>query len=248
MTGFQGKNVWIVGASSGIGHALALELSGRGATLALSARDEGKLQSLNVLAGGRHHVVPLDVTDAAAVERAAAHVFSLFSCLDSVIFMAGTYQPMRIDAMDMAASGGIVATNLTGALNLLHAVLPGLQRQKSGQIALCASVAGYRGLPNAQPYGATKAALINLAESLKLEVRGSGIDVRIINPGFVATPMTAKNRFAMPMIITPEKAARALAGGLLGRGFEIHFPRRFTWLMKILGILPAWIYFRVIPR
>ena len=135
-----------------------------------------------------------------------------------------------------------------GTLNCLHAVLPILQRQKSGQIALCGSVAGYRGLPNAQPYGATKAAIINLAESLKLETAGSGIDVRVINPGFVRTPMTDKNSFDMPMIISPEQAARSLADQLAGSGFEIHFPKKFTWAMKILRLLPDALYFPIVRR
>lgn len=248
MMDYKGKNIWLVGASSGIGRSLALELSWRGATLALSARQAAKLEEINRETGGLHHIVPCDVADAQSVATAADKVMHVFPRIDSVVFLAGTYTPMRLEALDLVVCRDIIATNLMGALHVLHSILPRLLAQKSGQIALCASVAGYRGLPNAQPYSATKAGLINLAESLRAEVEKQGIDVRIINPGFVRTPMTDKNVFPMPLMIEPEQAAVALADGLLGRRFEIGFPRLFVFLMKILKILPSWLYFRVLPR
>lgn len=247
MTDFRGETIWIIGASTGMGRALALELAARQAVLILSARDAGKLDALCAeLGGGPHHVLPMDVTDGGQVASAFARLSALTPRLDRVIYMAGTYEPMPFAQMRMDAAATIIATNLTGALDVVLRALPLLKQQKSGQIVLCASVAGYRGLPNAQPYGATKAALINLAESLRIETDASGIDVKIINPGFVRTPMTDKNTFRMPMMIEADQAARRIADGLLGRAFEIHFPRRFTFLMKFLQYLPFPLYRRLV--
>ena len=243
--GYKGKHIWIIGAGSGIGRALAGELSRRGATLALSSRGTAALESLRHELGDRHVVCPLDVTDLDAVIRAAAAIAAGFPSLDSVIFMAGAYRPMAPDKMDMAVAHGIIDTNFKGALNTVHAVLPVFARQRTGQIALCGSVAGYRGLPNSQPYSATKAAVINFAESLRADRSLSYIDVKLICPGFVRTPMTDKNSFAMPMMIEPEEAARAIANGLQSRSFEIHFPKRMTLIMKLLKIMPSPLYFRL---
>ncbi|MDB5491638.1 MAG: short chain dehydrogenase family protein [Micavibrio sp.] len=241
MNDYAGKTIWIIGASSGIGRALAVEMDRRGAMLILSARSEDKLTALNNSLGGRHRVCAIDVTQEKAVKDAASDVFK--SKVDSVIFLAGIYQPAKLSALDLELCKDILATNLGGAFNVIAAILPYFP----AQIALCASVVGYRGLPNAQPYGATKAGLINLAESLRAEMRGTGIDVRLINPGFVSTPMTAKNQFPMPMMIEPEAAAAAIADGLLNKSFEIHFPKRFTWLLKIARFIPDRLYFSLVP-
>lgn len=136
--------------------------------------------------------------------------------------------------------------NLLGAFTLIDSVLPILKQQRSGQLALCGSVAGYNGLPGGQPYSATKAAVINLAESLKAE--NPQLDIKVINPGFVKTPLTDKNSFQMPMMVSPEYAAQAIAEGLLKRGFEIHFPKKFTLLMKLLRILPRGLYFFLVSK
>lgn len=237
------ETTWIIGAGSGIGHALALELSRRGADLVLSSRDRDKLEALVRDTGRPHVVAPLDIVDADAVAAVWRD-----RRIDSVIVTAGDYEPMALDALDLARCRAIVETNLLGALNVIHAVLPGMKARRSGRIALCASVAGYRGLPNGQPYSSSKAGLINLAESLRAECRGTGVDIRLISPGFVRTPMTDKNDFRMPMMIEPEAAARSIADGLARRAFEIHFPRPFTDAMKILRILPAWLYFRLVSR
>lgn len=244
MTSFTGAHVWIIGASSGIGRALSIRLAREGARLTLSARNRDALEDVRRTLNGPHTVVPVDVTDFDLLHTAVSGI----APLDSVIFLAGQYEPGQLGDSNAAASHTIVETNLTGALNTLHAVLPVMRRQGHGQIALCASVAGYRGLPNGQPYSATKAAIINLAESLKTEEAKNGIDIRLISPGFVKTPMTDKNAFPMPMMISPEQAADAIAAGLQGRDFEIHFPRRMTWIMKILQILPYRLYFKIAGR
>lgn len=235
---YQDQIVWIIGASSGIGYALARELSARGAILALSARRQDELEKLNDELGEQHKVFVLDTSDAATTQRTAQAIRAAFGRIDRIIFLAAAYAPMKTDALDIVATKGIVDINLTGAFNLVHAVLPILKTQKPrGQLALCGSVAGYIGLPNGQPYSATKAAIINLAESLHAECKDS-IDIKLINPGFVRTALTDKNNFTMPAMIEPEQAAREIADGLLSRRFEIHFPKRFTLFLKLLCLLP----------
>lgn len=234
---YEGQIVWIIGASSGIGHALARQLADQGAVLALSARRKNELDALKGQLGEHHKVFALDVTHMEMVERTALAVRASLGRVDRVIFLSASYMPMTVDALDMAVTRQIVDVNLMGAFHVLHAVLPILKEQGAGQIALCGSVAGYTGLPNGQPYSATKAAIMNLAESLAAESQGA-FDVKLISPGFVKTPMTDKNNFAMPMMVTPEVAAQAIAKGLLTRRFEIHFPKRFTLWMKILCALP----------
>lgn len=238
LNSYQHQIVWIIGASSGIGSALARELCARGATLALSARRKDELEKLKETLGEQHKVFMLDTTDAAMTQRTAQAIRAAFGRIDRIIFLAAAYAPMKIDALDIAVTADIVNTNVTGAFNVVHAVLPILKTQKAkGQLALCASVAGYIGLPGGQPYSATKAAIINLAESLHAE-SNNAIDIKLINPGFVRTPLTDKNDFQMPAIIEPEQAAREIADGLLSRRFEIHFPGKFTVFLKAVRLLP----------
>jgi len=246
---FAGKNVWLIGASTGIGRALALELSRRGARLALSARNQAALNALVTETGHTGHLaLPLDVTDAAAIQSAFAEAEQELGAVDSVILLSAAYTPMALGSLDMPKVSDMIATNLSAAFDVIHSVLPAMRARRAGQIALCGSVAGYVGLPNGQPYSATKAAIMNLAQSLRAEEAAHGIDVRLISPGFVRTPLTDKNDFAMPAMITPEEAARRLADGLAGSGFEIHFPRRFTYAMKALAMLPYALYFAIIRR
>jgi short-subunit dehydrogenase len=234
---YQGQIVWIIGASSGIGRALAIELAGRGTILALSARRRDELEILKSQLGDHHSVFPLDVTDGAMIEQTAEAIVAAQGRLDRVIFMSAAYTPMQLDHLDLTLTKQTIEVNLLGAFNVIHAILPLLKKQNAGQMALCGSVAGYVGLPDGQPYSATKAAIINLAESLRGECPRN-IDIKLISPGFVRTPLTDKNNFTMPMIITPERAANAIAQGLLTKRFEIHFPKRFTLILKLLDILP----------
>lgn len=234
---YQNEIIWIIGASSGIGHALAIELAARGATLALSARRKEELEKLKEHLGERHIIYPLDITDNDLTLRTAKAIHAGNGRIDRVILMSAAYTPMQLDALDMLITRHMVDVNIMGAFNVAHAVLPLLKDQKSGQIALCGSVAGYTGLSGGQPYSATKAAVINLAESLYAECPNH-IDVKLISPGFVRTALTDKNNFVMPMIITPEAAAKAIANGLQSKRFEIHFPKKFTMMLKILHQLP----------
>ncbi|MDP9126734.1 MAG: SDR family NAD(P)-dependent oxidoreductase [Pseudomonadota bacterium] len=247
---YSGQIVWVVGASSGIGAALATELAVRGAVLALSSRQQAELDKLQKSLGAEHKVFPLDVTDAGAVQNTAHAIRAAFGRIDRVIIMAAAYLPMRLDALDPDLCREMVEVNIIGALNLVHAVLPIFaaqaksDRSRNAQIALCGSVAGYIGLPGGQPYSATKAAIINLAESLQSECART-IDVKLINPGFVRTPLTAKNNFKMPMIIEPQQAAIEIADGLLTERFEIHFPKKFTRVLKLLRLLPYALSLRI---
>lgn len=234
---FQGEYIWIIGASSGIGEALSATLSASGATLILSARREEKLQKLNTSLGGYHHVIPLDVSDSDAIETATAHVQQLVPKLDRVLFLAAIYKPADIKNRDVAFTKQLVQVNLTGAMLVTYAVLPIFEAQQSGQIVLCGSVAGYTGLPGGQPYSATKAGVMNFAESLYAEA-DDYLDVKLISPGFVRTRITDKNTFAMPMRIEPEQAAKAITKGLKQHAFEIHFPKLFTFSVKFLRVLP----------
>lgn len=242
---FENKNVWIIGCSSGIGEALARELSEQGATLALSARREEKLNELNNSMGGKHEVVPFDVSNFDQLKKAVETLKAKWKQIDSIIFLAATYSPGNVVDLKHEEVKRVMDVNVTSAFSLCELALPWLIEQQKGQLAICASVAGFRGLPDAQPYSATKAALINLAESMHVEMlqKCPGVDIKVINPGFVKTPLTDKNEFEMPMIITPEEAAKAIAKGLRSKKFEICFPWLFGTIMKLLRIMPSRPYF-----
>jgi short-subunit dehydrogenase len=246
MSQWAGKTVWIVGASSGIGRATAAALHRAGAHVVVSAR---KAQALDdfVQQHAGSVALALDATDRQAVHHAAAQLLDL-GPLDCVVYCAGHYQAMRADALNLNEMLRHVDVNYHGALYLLSAVLPALLKRGSGHISLVGSVAGYRGLPQSLAYGPTKAALINLAEALWLDLKDKGIGVSIINPGFVRTPLTDGNPFEMPALITPEQAAAAILQGWARGAFEIHFPKRFTLWMKALRVLPNRVYFYLVGK
>ncbi len=243
ITDWRGKRVWLVGASSGIGAATAHELARRGARLALSARRADKLQALNLPDA---LLLPCDATDSASLHSARAQLLAAWGGVDLVLYLAGDYVPMRADSFDLATAERVLDVNFRGALRLLACVRHDLP--PGGGIAFVASVAGYRGLPKALCYGPGKAALIHLAEVLHFDLSPRGVGVWAINPGFVATPLTAQNDFAMPALQTPEQAARAIADGLGTGRFEIHFPRRFSYWLKFMALLPYRWYFPLVRR
>jgi short-subunit dehydrogenase len=240
---WSGKRVWLVGASSGIGAALAGELARLGARVALSARSVDKLRALDIPDA---LLLPCDATDTASLAGARASLLAAWRGVDLVIYLAGDYVPMRTKDFDLAVAEKVITVNFNGGMRLAATVLPDLQA--GGGIAFVASVAGYRGLPKALAYGPGKAALIHFAECLHLDLAPQGIGVWVINPGFVATPLTAKNDFAMPALLTPEQAALATVDGLKTGKFEIHYPKRFTWVMKLLALLPYGWYFPLVRR
>ena len=243
---WQGQTVWIVGASTGIGRATASALHRAGARVTVSARKADDLAAFVQQHPGSQ-ALALDATDPAAVTLAATHLLAQ-GPLDCVVYCAGHYQAMRAEAMDVADMQRHLAVNYLGALYLLDAVLPALLARGRGHISLVGSVAGYRGLPNSLAYGPTKAALINLAENLYLDLHPRGLGVSIVNPGFVETPLTAGNAFSMPALITPEQAASAMLAGWRSGTFELHFPRRFTLWMQALRLLPDRIFFALVRR
>jgi short-subunit dehydrogenase len=243
---WRGKTVWIVGASSGIGQATASALHGQGAHVVVSARQASLLTKFVARHPGSQALV-LDATDRQAV-REAAHQLLKRTPLDCVVYCAGHYTAMRADALVVADMERHVSVNYLGALYLIDAVLPAMLSRGTGHISLVGSVAGYRGLPNSLAYGPTKAALINLAETLYLDLHGKGIGVSLISPGFVQTPLTAGNDFAMPALLTPQQAATAILKGWAQGQFEIHFPKRFTLWLKALRILPNRVFFQLVRR
>ena len=243
ITDWQGKRVWLVGASSGIGAALAQELARRGARVALSARNAEKLHALNIVEA---LILPCDATDVVSLAAARDKLLLAWWGVDLVIYLAGDYQPMRADNFDLARAEKIFEVNFLAAMRLTATVLPELKA--GGGIAFVASVAGYRGLPKALAYGPGKAALIHFAEVLHLDLAPKNIGVWVINPGFVATQLTAQNDFTMPALMTPADAAIATVDGLKAGKFEIHFPRRFTWFMKFMALLPYRLYFPFVRR
>ena len=251
ITDWRGQQVWLVGASTGIGRATASRLHDLGAKVTVSARSAASLASFTTEHPGAQ-ALPLDATDAVAVQAAAQTLLQRHGRIDLAMYCAGHYAAMQSSRFDLSEALRHQQINYVGALNLLAAVLPPLQRQaaagQAAHLSLVASVAGYRGLPNALAYGPTKAALINLAEVLFLDLAPRGVAVSLVNPGFVETPLTAQNRFHMPALITPEAAALAIVQGWTAGEFEIHFPKRFTRFLKALRALPDGLYFGAMRR
>jgi short-subunit dehydrogenase len=247
ITDWRARRVWLVGASTGIGAALATLLLGRGARVALSARSADKLEAA---AAGRANALALalDVTRPESFTDANRRIVAAWGGVDLAVYLAGTYTPTRAWDLTAERARSHVEANLMGAFNMLPVVLPEMLARGAGGVALVSSVAGYRGLPNSLVYGPTKAALINLAEVLYLDLSPKGIGVYLINPGFVETPMTAQNEFRMPALITSQGAAAEIVKGFERGEFEIHFPKRFTGWLKGLRHLPYAAYFPAIRK
>ena len=242
---------WITGASQGIGRALALGLARQGVAVAASARSEAKLAALCAEARdlpGAIHSYPLDVTDAAAGEDLLQRLSAERGLPDLVILNAGTHQPTPAQSFRSEDLRRILELNVIGVANGLQSVLPPMLARGGGQVAVVASLAGYRGLPTAAAYGASKAALINLCEALRLDLHGSGVKLQLINPGFVRTPLTDRNPFPMPFLVDAEVAAARIIRGLRGSGFEIRFPTPFALIMGLLRHLPYSLYLPLVRR
>lgn len=248
ITDFKNLNVWIIGASSGIGHACANWFGSQGSNLFLSARRQDSLKELqsNLLISHPNQnfqTLSLDVTSADQVAQAVTHVLQVWEKIDVLLFVSGVYTPVRADNFDMNVTANMIDTNLMGPMRVVSAVMPQFLKQACGHIALVGSVAGYSGLPKSLVYGPTKAALLNFAESLYYDLKPRGINVHIICPGFVQTPATAGNDFKMPALISAEQAAKEIGAGLHKGEFEIHFPKQFSFFLKFLRILPYPVYF-----
>lgn len=248
---WSGRVVWLLGASSGIGRATAHHLHGLGARVVVSARGAAALQGFVAEHPGAM-ALPVDVSDPAALRAAAQAIVQRHGRIDLAAYCAGHYHPMRATAFDLPDALRHQQVNYVGALHWLDAVLPVVLGQaaqgQGGHLCLVSSVAGYRGLPNALAYGPTKAALINLAEVLYMDLSRLGVGVSVVNPGFVDTGLTAHNQFHMPALMTPDDAARAIVRGWERGAFEIHFPKRFTLWLKALRHVSDGLYFSAVRR
>ena len=242
---WRGQRVWLIGASSGIGEATAQLLMQRGAHVALTSRNEA---ALTALANEQAHVAAADITNRDSLQAAFESVCAQLGGIDLAIINAGTHLPVRAWELNAEAAENLVQVNLVGAINASALLAPYFIQQGCGRLALTASVAGYGGLPTGLVYGATKAALINFAETLYLDLAPKGIAVHLINPGFVKTPLTDLNDFKMPALIDASEAAQEILAGIEHGAFEIHFPKRFTRMMKLLKLLPYRAYFPTVHR
>jgi NADP-dependent 3-hydroxy acid dehydrogenase YdfG len=247
ITEWRERRVWVIGASTGIGAALASALLARGARVALSARSADKLAAV---AGSAPNalVAPADVTDEATLAAAYARIRAAWGGVDLVVFMAGNYFPVRAWELTAAQAKSMMDTNVLGVFYGLALVLPDMVARGAGGIALVSSVAGYRGLPKSLLYGPSKAALINLAETLYIDCAPKGLSIYVVNPGFVKTPLTAQNEFEMPNLITAEEAAAETIAGFERGEFEIHYPKAFTRKMRFMRRLPYRWYFPLIRK
>ena len=243
-TALPWKTAWVTGASTGIGRDIVLQLRAAGVRVAASARSADKLAAL----GDGIVSIPLDVTDADACRAAVERMWSELGPIDLVVLGAGTYSPVAIDHIEPKLFADTMTTNYMGVVNCLAALAPRMMARGQGHISCIASVAGFVGLPKAAAYGPTKAALINLAECLEPEMKLKGVRISVINPGFVATPLTAQNDFPMPFLMQPDEAARRTIAGLAAGRFEIAYPRRFVAILRMLKALPYSVFFALITR
>ncbi|MEK9644440.1 MAG: SDR family NAD(P)-dependent oxidoreductase [Alphaproteobacteria bacterium] len=237
--------VWITGASKGIGRALAIRFARAGSTVAASARSADALAVLARDAEslpGRVVPLPLDVTDAAAVAAALGNLIDAEGLPDLVVMNAGTHIPVDGMSPTSADFKALLDLNVMGTVHVLEAVVPRMVARRAGRLAIVASIAGYRGLRTASAYGASKAALINMSEALRVELADAGVVLQLVNPGFVDTPLTEENEFPMPFLMSADKAAERFYRGLHSSRFEITFPKRFTWILKALRLLPYCLY------
>ena len=241
MRDWTGKRYWLVGASEGLGAALARKLSRAGVSLVLSARSADALQALARELPGQAEVAPVDITDAQALERTADAIGEI----DGVVHLAGVYWPFGAKGWDAEQANAMADVNFGGAMRLMGAVVPRFVARGHGHIVLTGSLSGFRGLPGAAPYSASKAGVMVLAESLYADLRGSGVDVQLLNPGFVRTRLTDKNDFRMPFIMEPDAAAQACFEHMTGGGFKHSFPRAFSLLFRGSQFLPDWLYYRL---
>ncbi|MGR9392985.1 SDR family NAD(P)-dependent oxidoreductase [Rhizobium leguminosarum] len=243
--------VWISGASSGIGRALALKLAAEGYKVAVTARSHEKLVELQTEARGLSGSIVVldgDVTDAEDMEHVMASIEYEHGTLAMAILNAGVYLPVHAEDLNRSDFEKSFAVNLSGVVNCLLPAIRHMKAKGQGQIAIVSSVTGYGGLPTGAAYGATKAALINMAESLKFDLDKMGIRIQLVSPGFVDTPATRKNAFPMPALVSVEQAAREIAAGLKSQAFEITFPKRFTTMLKLARLLPYGAYFTLVNR
>ena len=242
------KVIWITGASSGIGKAVAIKFAENGWTVAASARRENLLNELKEI-NENIHAFPLDVTDIDKCKLVATNIINQFRNIDICLFGTGMHDPKSEKKFNLEKVREIMEVNYFGTMNSINSIYDYFSEKKNGQISIISSVAGYRGLPAAGAYCASKAALTSFAESLNFDMQMKNVRVSLVSPGFIKTPMTDQNDFPMPMIKSPEFAANEIYEGLtVKKSFEIHFPKAFTYFLKFLQILPSSIYFKLVSK
>ncbi|MCC6007319.1 MAG: SDR family NAD(P)-dependent oxidoreductase [Rhodobacteraceae bacterium] len=239
MSGLSGKRYWLVGASEGLGRALAAALAAEGVRLVLSARNRERLEELAATLPGGADVVPLDIASLSAVQAAREQVGEI----DGLIFIAGVYWPMRAQDWEPEQVEAMCDINFTGAARVLGSVVPGFARRDAGHVVVIGSLSGFRGLPNAIGYGASKAGVMHLTENLRADLARTRVRVQLVNPGFIRTRLTEKNEFTMPFIVTPEAAAGHVMAAMRSSRFQTNFPRVFSWVFRASQLLPAPLYF-----
>ena len=242
------KVIWITGASSGIGRALALKFANQGWQVAASARRKNLLEELNKI-NPNIHSFPLDITDSEKCKNIFQEIINKFQNIDICIFSTGIHNPKGERNFDLEIIRKIMEVNYFGTINSINSVISYFKERKKGQISIVSSVASYRGLPATGAYCSSKSALSTFAESLYFDMKRFNVKVSLISPGFIKTPMTDQNDFKMPMIKSAEFAANKIYDGLInGKSFEIHFPKNFTYLMKLIKIIPNWIYLGLMEK
>ena len=242
MIDWQGKRYWLIGASDGLGAALARKLSAAGVEVIVSARSEDKLRALVDDLPGVAHAIPVDVSDRSSVIRAAEQVGQI----DGMVYLAGVYWPFAAQDWNAEQAEAMADINFTGAVRAVGATLPQMVARDAGHIVLTGSLSGFRGLPGAIGYAASKAGVMALGESMQADLHRTGIRVQIANPGFIKTRLTDKNDFKMPFIITPEQAAQEMFEMMCDEGASLrHFPRLFSYLFRLSRFLPDWAYNRL---
>ncbi len=244
MSEWIGKKYWLVGASEGLGRAVAEQMSKLGCQLVLSARSEDRLQELSGSLACRSEVVPIDVADADSCAKAAEAAGDI----DGMVYLAGVYWPMHAQDWDADHAVAMADINFTGAMRVLGHVVPKMVAKDAGHIVLTGSLSGFRGLPGSIGYGASKAALMYLAESMHADLRNTGVRVQLVNPGFVKTRLTEKNDFDMPFIMEPEAAAREFVEQMNSDSFKRSFPAGFGSMFRLSQFLPDGLYYRLASK
>ncbi len=241
MRDWAGKRYWLVGASEGLGAALAHQLARAGVEVIVSARSQDKLDALVAELPGNASSQDVDVSDSTSVAAAAKAVGDV----DGVVFLAGVYWPMKSQEWDAEKAEAMVDINFTGAVRVMGAVMPMMQERGTGHLVITGSLSGFRGLPGAIGYAASKAGTMALAESMYADLRATDIDVQLANPGFIKTRLTEKNDFKMPFIMEPDDAAREMFELMNSDRFKKSFPRVFSWVFRLSQFMPDWMYYRL---
>lgn len=241
MRSFKGKTYWLVGASEGLGAALAKKLSAAGAHVIVSARSEEKLQAVVATLGETARAVAMDVADMDSVQTAAARVGEI----DGVVFLAGVYWPMKATQWDVEKANAMADVNFTGMMRVMGVAVPPMVARNQGHIVITGSLSGFRGLPGAIGYAASKAGTMSLAESMYADLMDTGVTVQLANPGFIRTRLTDKNDFSMPFIMEPDAAADEMIAHMRTDRFKKSFPRMFSLVFRASQFMPDWMYYRL---